>query len=220
MRLESKRASIPTLFLEMGDTVASLLEHEQVEARWTDESALTGMTVGALAAHLGRAFTTAWLYLQADECAVEDDTLDASSYFRLAFDQPEEDIDDLNASIVQRAIDDAEPGVKAVRERHRTTVADLRTKLIGEPGERGIEVFGDMCMPLDSYLVTRMVEAVVHSDDLAVSIGTDMPTFAPDVMDLVMVALLGIARERHGDVAVLREFSRGERSTTDLLPVF
>lgn len=124
MRLESKRASIPTLFLEMGDKVGALLDHPDVEARWNDDSALAGMTIGALAAHLGRAFTTAWLYLQADECAVEDDTLDASSYFRLAFDQPEEDIDDLNASIVQRALDDAEPGVAAVRDRHRTTVSD------------------------------------------------------------------------------------------------
>lgn len=220
MRLESKRASIPTLFLEMGDKVGALLDNPHVEARWNDDSALAGMTIGALAAHLGRAFTTAWLYLQADECAVDDETLDASSYFRLAFDHPEEDIDDLNASIVQRAIDDAEPGAAAVRERHRTAVADLRTKLIGEAGERGIEVFGDMCMPLDDYLVTRMVEAVVHSDDLAASIGAELPPFAADVMDLVMVALLGIARERHGDVAVIREFARAERATTNLLPVF
>jgi len=92
--------------------------------------------------------------------------------------------------------------------------------LIGEPPERGIEVFGDMCMPLDDYLVTRMVEAVVHSDDLAVSLGLETPSFAPDVLDLVMVALLGIARERHGDLAALRTFARGERATADLLPVF
>lgn len=220
MRLESKRASIPTLFLEMGDKVGALLNHPAVEERWTDDSALEGMTIGALAAHLGRAFTTTWLYLQADECAVEDDTLDASSYFRLAFDQPEEDIDALNASIAQRASDDAEPGAAVVRERHQTTVADLRTKLIGEAGERGIEVFGEMCMPLDDYLVTRMVEAVVHSDDLAASIDAELPGFAPDVLDLVMIALLGIARERHGDVAVLREFARAERSATKVLPVF
>ena len=75
-------------------------------------------------------------------------------------------------------------------------------------------------MPLDSYLVTRMVEAVIHSDDLAHSLGIDTPTFAPDVVDLVMVALLGMARERHGDIIMLREFARGERATGDRLPVF
>lgn len=218
MRLESKRASIPTLFLEMGDRVGSLLDHESVATRWHEPSALEGLSVGALAAHLGRSFTTAWLYLQADDCPVEDD-IDASSYFVAVSDQPDDDIAGLNASIIQRAIDDAEPGVEVVRERHRTTVSDLKTRLIGEPAERGIEVFGDLCMQLDDYLVTRMVEAVVHSDDLAVSLGVEMPAFAPDVVDLVMVALLGVARERHGDVAMLREFARGERATGDRLPV-
>jgi len=55
---------------------------------------------------------------------------------------------------------------------------------------------------------------------LAHSLGIDTPTFAPDVVDIVMVALLGMGRERHGDVAMLREFARGERATGDRLPVF
>lgn len=212
MRLEAKRASVPTLFLEMGDVVGALLAHPDVERRWNEDSALEGMTIGALAAHLGRAFTTAWVYLQADPCPPEDD-IDASAYFHNAFDQPDEDIAALNASILQRALDDAEGGPAIVRERHTATVEKLRTSLVGEHGDRGIEVFGGLCMPLDSYLVTRMVEAVVHSDDLAASLGVDMPEFAPDVIDLVMVALLGVARHRHGDVAILREFARSERTT-------
>lgn len=219
MRLESKRASVPTLFLEMGNTVARLLDHPDVEARWNEPSSIEHMTIGALAAHLGRAFTTAWLYLQADECMVDED-IDASSYFYRAFDQPDEDLAELRANIVQRAADDAEVGAAGLRELHARTVSDLRTKLIGEPGERGIEVFGGVCMPLDSYLVTRMVEAVIHSDDLTHSLGIELPPFAPDIVDLVMVALLGMARERHGDVAMLREFARGERATGDRLPVF
>lgn len=219
MRLESKRASIPTLFLEMGQTVATLLDNPEIDARWAQPSSLEGMTIGALTAHLGRAFTTAWLYLQADECTVHED-VDASSYFYRAFDQPDEDLAELRANIVQRAADDAEPGAVAVRDIHARTVADLRTKLIGEPAERGIEVFGDVCMQLDDYLVTRMVEAVIHSDDLCHSLEIDMPAFDPDVVDLVMVALLGMARERHGDVSMLREFARGERATGDRLPVF
>lgn len=219
MRLESKRASIPTLFLEMGDTVGALLGRPEVERRWSEPSALANLTIGALAAHLSRAFTTAWLYMQADECAA-DESIDASGYFFRAFDRPDEDRAELDANIVQRASDDAEPGPIAVRELHARTVSDLRTKLIGEPADRGIEVFGGVCMPLDSYLVTRMVEAVIHSDDLAHSLGIETPTFAPDVVDIVMVALLGMAREIHGDVAMLREFARGERATGDRLPVF
>ena len=58
-----------------------------------------------------------------------------------------------------------------------------------------------------------MIEAVVHSDDLAYSLGIEMPSFVPDVVDLVMAALLGVARQRHGDIAVIRAFARGERAT-------
>lgn len=220
MRLESKRASVPTLFLELGGVVGELLDHPELDTRWNDASALTDMTVGALAAHLGRAFTTAWLYLQADECRVTDPNLDSSAYFVSAFDQPDEDIATLNANIVQRARDDSEGGPQAVRERHANAITDLQRMLVGEPPERGIEVFGDMCMPLDGYLVTRMVEAVVHSDDLAASLGIDTPQFAPDVLDMVLTAMLGIARDRHGDTAVLRAFARGERADTAVIPVF
>lgn len=219
MRLESKRASVPSLFLELGNKVGALLAEPAVAAKWNEPSALEGMTVGALAAHLGRAFTTTWLYVQADPCGVAAD-VDASTYFHQVFDRPTEEIDDLNANIAQRAQDDADGGAQAVIDLHNSTVADLRIRLIGEPAERGIEVFGDLCMQLDDYLVTRLVEAVVHSDDLAVSVGVDTPAFAPDVVDLVMVTMLGVARERHGDIAMLREFARGERASGSTLPVF
>jgi len=219
VRLESKRASIPTLYLELGNKVAKLLDTATLEDRWDAPSSLDGMTIGALAAHLGRAFTTTQLYLQADPVAVADD-VDASSYFVGVFERPAEEIDELNAAIAQRAADDAEDGAAAVRERHASALEDLKLRLIGEPAERGIEVFEDMAMQLDDYLVTRMVEAVVHSDDLAHSLDVATPDFAPDVVDLVMAALLGIARERHGEVAVLRAFARSERSEASPLPVF
>lgn len=219
MRLESKRASIPTLFLELGNTVTTMLSVPGLEERWDEPSALDGLTIGALAAHLGRAFTTTWLYMQADPSGFDDD-IDASSYFHKAFDRSAEDLAELNAGIAQRASDDAELGAQGVLDLHISTIGDLRMRLVGMPAERGIEVFDDICMPLDSYLVTRMVEVLVHSDDLSVSLGIETPEFAPDVVDIVMVALLGVARERHGDAAMLREFTRGERASGDRLPVF
>lgn len=220
MRLESKRASVPTLYLELGNKIATLLASPELEAKWNDPSALEGMSVGALAAHLGRAFTTTQLYILADPEPVDDEDADASAYFYNAFNRSDEDVAELNAGILQRAHDDAEVGVAGVRERHASTLADLKVKLIGEAEDRGIEVLEGMVMQLDDYLVTRMVEAVVHADDLAVSIGVDTPPFASDVVELVMVTLLGVARERHGDVAVLREFARGERAPGNLFPVF
>ena len=47
MRLESKRASVPTLYLELGNKIATLLASPELEAKWHDPSALEGMSVGA-----------------------------------------------------------------------------------------------------------------------------------------------------------------------------
>ena len=74
---------------------------------------------------------------------------------------------------------------------------DLKVKLIGEAEDRGIEVLEGMVMQLDDYLVTRMVEAVVHADDLAVSIGVDTTLVLesnPDAGQILNVAGQGIQR--------------------------
>ena len=46
---------VRTLVIEAVATAADYIDNENVAARWEDPSALEGMTVGALAAHLVRA---------------------------------------------------------------------------------------------------------------------------------------------------------------------
>lgn len=217
--LEGQGTSIPTLFLDLGDSVGELLALPELAQRWDDESALDGLTIGAVAAHLGRAFTTTWTYIQADPVDAAT-AIAAPTYFARVLRGNDEEIAELNASIAHRAGEDAEKGVDGVRDVHRSTLKDLRLQFIGERADRGIEVLDDMIMHLDDYLVTRMVEAVVHSDDLCASLGIETPAFQTEVVDLVMAAIVGVARERHGDLAILRAFTRGERSNDGLLPVF
>lgn len=71
---------------------------------------------------------------------------------------------------------------------------------------------------LDDYLLTRVVELLVHADDLAVSVGQeiDLPGDASSVAFGVFVDL---ARARSGDLAVLRAFTRKERGDPDVLRV-
>lgn len=217
--LEDQGLSIPTLFLNLGDSVAKLLALPELADRWDDKSALDGLTIGAVAAHLGRAFTTTWLYIQADPVDAAS-AIPAPTYFARVLRGSAEEIAELNATIAQRAGDDAEKGFEGVLDVHRSTLKDLRLQFIGERADRGIEVLDGMIMHLDDYLITRMVEAVVHSDDLCASLGIETPAFETEAVDLVMGAIVGVARERHGDLAILRAFTRGERSTDGLLPVF
>ena len=62
-----------------------------------------------------------------------------------------------------------------------------------------------------AYLGTRVVELLVHADDVAVSGGlvTSPPALAVEIAGRVLV---DAARTIHGDVAVLRALTRPERA--------
>jgi hypothetical protein len=57
-----------------------------------------------------------------------------------------------------------------------------------------------------------MMELAVHSDDLAVSVGTATPALRQSAVDTVIDLLSRLAVRRHGPTAVLRALSRAERS--------
>ena len=63
------------------------------------------------------------------------------------------------------------------------------------------------------FVLTRTMEALVHSDDLAASIGVDTPSSPTEAADAVLGLLASVAAERHGQAAVLRALSRPQRST-------
>ena len=70
----------------------------------------------------------------------------------------------------------------------------------------------DCCLQLDDFLVCRLVEIVVHADDLAVSIDCPTPQFDDDALDPVMALLATLSAQRRGQDAVLRVLSRAERA--------
>jgi hypothetical protein len=71
----------------------------------------------------------------------------------------------------------------------------------------------DCALPTDDFLVIRLMEIVVHADDLACSVGLSAPQFAPDVLEPALALLAALALRRRGQDAVLRSLSRHERST-------
>jgi hypothetical protein len=67
-------------------------------------------------------------------------------------------------------------------------------------------------MATDDFLVTRLMEIVVHSDDLAVSVGAPVPVFDDAVLEPVLGLLTALAVVRHGQDAVVRALSRPQRA--------
>jgi hypothetical protein len=69
---------------------------------------------------------------------------------------------------------------------------------------------------LDDYLLTRLVEQVVHLDDLARSLGVEPWPNAPEAQALVISCGAEIGRRRFGDAAMIRALYRAD---VGVLPV-
>jgi hypothetical protein len=91
--------------------------------------------------------------------------------------------------------------------------------LEGERPGRLVQVYGGLVLSLDDYLVTRLIELVVHADDLAASLGTAPPALPPAATQLVITTLVEVARIRPGDAATVRALTRRDRDAVDALRV-
>jgi hypothetical protein len=67
-------------------------------------------------------------------------------------------------------------------------------------------------LTLDDFLVTRTMEIVVHSDDLAASLEIESPRLPEQVLEPVLTLLTRLAVRRHGQRAVVTALSRSERA--------
>ena len=60
--------------------------------------------------------------------------------------------------------------------------------------------------------ITRMLEIVVHADDLAISLDIPTPEFPAEVFIPVRDLLVRLAVKRHGQSAVISALTRRERT--------
>jgi hypothetical protein len=70
----------------------------------------------------------------------------------------------------------------------------------------------DWAVSFDDFLLTRVMEVVVHSDDLAVSVDVAPPELPQALLGPVLALLVGVSLQRHGQAAVVRALSRSERA--------
>jgi hypothetical protein len=208
---------IRNAFLESASACAAVLRHPRVAERWDEPSALEHFSVRGLAGHLVRATGSVEAYLDRPE--PNDEPIGAARYYAAAVDSTDLD-SELHVGVRAKGEAEAAGGHAALVEKLDGVVERLRSRLATEPEERLLRVFKDLVLRLDDYLVTRIVEQLVHCDDLAVSIGIDTPPASARAMDLAFANLVEIARLRHGDLGVLRAFSRRERDPIDALRVF
>jgi hypothetical protein len=206
-----------TAYLASARVAADLVAHPEVSARWEEPGASRGMTVGAIAAHLvGSGIEILVPYLEA-ESPPGTRVLEPSRYFSgQSLDLDHEG----HREVRQKAEAGSHRGAASLATDVAAAVSGLTIRMAEQPEGRRIQVLGAFDMTLDGFLVTRMVELLTHTDDLAASVGVPTPDLPRGAIDLVVSCLTDVARRRHGDLTVLRSFTRRERSTPDVFPVF
>lgn len=200
---------IRAAYLEACGSALALLRTPAVVENWHEPSSLPGLTVGGLAAHLGAQVYNGPVALATDGT---DPIALLDHYARAAWVTEDRDGP---ANTATRATAEAagEPGPAAVAERVATALAALEAALPGTAADRVVSPpWLAWSLRLDDFLVTRLMEIAVHSDDLAHSVGQPTPPLPPAVIEPAVDLLTRLALRRHGQAAVLRALSRAERA--------
>lgn len=199
-----------TVFPSAGTIALELIQQAEVSDQWQRPSSLPRMSVGALACHLGRQTVRAADLLPMATDVPPLDSVDAH-YGRAAWVTSSSPDDPPN----DRSTDDAEAalGAAALTERVATALEAVRGLLAGGTASDVVLIpWQGWSLRRDDFLLTRMLEIVVHADDLALSIGVPMPLFPEEVFAPVRDLLMRLSVQRHGQSAVISALTRRERS--------
>ncbi len=204
------------LVIEAVDASAALMGRDEVMSRWDEPSALEGMTIGALSAHLVRAAGAVLAYLDRTEPARRPDgeLLTPVTYFHAAIDSP------IHDRIKEVSAEEAAAGPAEVAALCADVAARMRVRFAAEPSDRLLAALGGRMLTLDDFCRTRLIEVLFHLDDLAASVGLPCPDTSVEGRTIVVDILLGIARDQHGDWEVLHALAREERRRAPVFPVF
>ncbi|MEU6716079.1 maleylpyruvate isomerase N-terminal domain-containing protein [Nonomuraea sp. NPDC046802] len=198
-------------YLVAAASAVSLLREPTVSAAWNKPSALTEFSIAGLAGHLAHQLVRIHDVL-AQNGEVQEPIELIEHYSRSPWVQAGLDHES-NVGIRRHGEASAAEGPEALAHRAQALLDGLATALPAEPADRVVYLpWSGWSLRLDDLLLTRLVELVVHSDDLAASVGIDTPELPASVIDPVVELLAQLAVHRHGATAVIRTLSRAERA--------
>lgn len=196
-------------FLDATAVCSTLLRADATNRRWTADSALPKMSVGALACHLSRQVSRAAELLAVPSTLPTLASVD-EHYARAAWVTSASPDDPAN----DRTTDDAEAagGYARMVERFDRDLTVATRRLRDSPPATVDIPWQGWSLRRNDFLHTRMVEIVVHSTDLAVSLKTSSPRFPDSAFIPVLNLLTRLSIRRHGQEALVSTLTRRERS--------
>ena len=197
--------------LRAAQVVEPLLVSTQVRGAWLRESALPGFTVGGVARHLVSQFADAVEFLRIQPSPPHAPVVSlAELYERTDWFAAQVDAE-ANTSIRDDFNQMASGGQResvAILEQAMTDLPEA----VAAAGDTTYVPWQDCSLATDDFLVVRLMEVVVHADDLAVSIGLPTPELDDEVLHPALALLAMLSAMRHGQDAAVRALSREERA--------
>jgi hypothetical protein len=207
----SRRAA----FLKAARVAVDLIKQQPVAERWSEQSALPKMSVGALANHLAVQVVSAHATASAPAPEPPGPSIPLlEHYARAAWVGADLD-DEANVSIRERAEHSSTEGHAALVERADRALAGLRPWPKDAPPTIAMP-WWEWSLSADDFLATRMMELMVHTDDLAVSVGVPTPEFPRSVARPVLTLLTALAEQKHGQAPLIRALTRAERAPASI----
>ena len=193
-------------FLSATRFAGDVMRDPAIGAAWHTPSALARMTVGDVAGHL-------FLVVRRVEQRLDErpnlivPQLGGMIYPRV--DGP----GDLDLAVHDQVRRDgrhvAERGWSPLCDAYDNRLARLASRLVGTVP--AAVVLGDHGIDFGEYLASRVVEVLVHADDLMASIDATRRDPPTEAIDAAVTYLVKAARRVHGDHALLLAFTRRER---------
>jgi uncharacterized protein (TIGR03083 family) len=201
-------------FLSASGAALGLLESPEVAARWEEPSACEGFTVGGMAAHLGWQVQSARLAVEAPRPEAGAAVTDLTGHYGQAawlgadLDAP------VNAGIRDAGQERAQSGPAEQARLTREAREALGKAFVALDPQEVIAVpwIAGRAMTAHDVLATRVLELVIHTDDLAVSVGVPTPLASDAAYERVVGILAGVSMRRFGPLPLLRALSRAERA--------
>jgi hypothetical protein len=199
-------------FLAAARAAGALATAPEVAARWSDASACEGMTVGGLAHHLASQLDNTVRLLGAGPSDLEPirlaDHYASAPWVREGLD------DESNVAIREGSDAQAAGGPNHLPALVTQWLDELPGVLVATSSDDPVLIpWQGWSLTAHDFLVTRMMEIVVHSDDLAASVGVATPQFPEAVLLPVLSLLTTVSLRRHGQDALVRALSRPQRAS-------
>jgi uncharacterized protein (TIGR03083 family) len=207
-------------FVAAAEWFLGIADRDEVAEGWSSPSAVSGFTVGGLVGHVAAA--VAWIAPLLAAPAPDDARTIGLGEYCLPFAAPSaaDLAGEVYTAVRAQGERGAQRGAVETVVRLRTRVDQLREQLSGADRDRLLDLRPTLpcAIRLDDFLKTRVLELVVHGDDLAATLGL---TLAPpeDAAAVTLETLIAAARSKHGDVEVIRAFARAERCTVGVVPI-